>query len=161
MFTELGIPTYAVWDSDTPDEKDVSQVASDDRGKDIRSKSRRNYNLSQLTRVPIAPRTDECYFCTSAIIAECGAVFPKKYEDTMMVTLSDSEEVKSQATRLYGSGSKPLAARHYAIEAVERGKSEGDPSKYVPGFVKQVAEKLRTLGTPEKQSVVLGIREPC
>jgi putative ATP-dependent endonuclease of OLD family len=161
MFTEMGIPTYVVWDSDTPDEVDVSTITNKDRKQDILNKSKRNHDLGQLVGVTIEPRKDNCCFCTSETIADRGAVFPKKYEHTMMVTLPDSEEVKGQATRLYGSESKPLAARYYAIEAVGRGTAEGDPSKYVPAFVTQIKAKIEALSAPEKQSVILGIRQPC
>lgn len=161
MFTEMGIPTYLIWDSDTPDESDVSSVTNQTRRRDILGKSKRNHQLAQLVGAAIAAREDGCCFCTGETITDRAAVFPRKYEQSMMGTLSDSEAVKGQATRLYGSDSKPLMARYYAVEAVERGTAEGDPGKYVPDFVKQVKSRLEILGVPEKQSVILGIRDMC
>jgi len=158
MFTEMGIPTYALWDSDTPDETDISEVEDAKKQKSLREKSKRNQYLAKLFGMTINPREDGCYFCTTDIIADRGAVFSKKYEHTIMSILPDSEEVKGQATNLYGTHSKPLAARYYAIAAVKRGRTEGDPGKYVPDFVKQMREKLETLGMPEKQSYKLSIR---
>lgn len=161
MFTELGIQTYALWDGDLPNEQDVSQVGDKQRRQAIKDKSDRNRDLCQLLGVPMEPRSDGCYFCAAELVADRAAVMPRAFEHTLMSTLPNSEEVKGEATRLYGSDSKPLAARYYAIRSVERGNAEGEPGKYVPDFVKRVAERLKVLPAPKKQSVILGIRAQC
>lgn len=69
-----------------------------------------------------------------------------------MKTLPDSEAVRGAATKLFGSDSKPMTARYYALQAVKRGKSEGDAGKYVPATVKSIREKLANLKPAAKLS---------
>lgn len=159
LFTELGIPTYVIWDSDTPQGvDDIDVIQSKDEKRDIQGKSHRNKSLADLVGIPIPSREDGACFWSEETVCERGAVLPFAYKQTMMTTLSDSDEVKGKAKRLYGTDSKPLVARFYAKKAVSRGREEGDAGKYVPDFVEQVVSNPKSLQEPQKQSVIRGIR---
>jgi predicted ATP-dependent endonuclease of OLD family len=160
LFTELGVPTYVIWDSDTPRELDeIDNIQDKNKIKSIYNNSRRNEHLADLLGVLTPSRDDGTVFWATETVSERGAVFPHTYEETMMTILPNSEKVKGEAKNLYGTDSKSLCARFYANTAVKRGRKEGNPRKYVPGIVMQVAERLAALTEPEKQSAVRGIRQ--
>lgn len=161
LFTELGIPTFVIWDADKPTTDDISTLTGVAK-QDAESKSKRNRYLATLLGLKPAERKDGACFWDSDQIADRCAVFHQRYEQSALTTLPDSESVRGAATKLFGSDSKPMTARFYALQAVKRGKAEGDAGKYVPATVKNIREKLAGLkpaaklsekfkGAPEKQ----------
>jgi len=154
LFTEFGIPVFILWDGDKPSAVDITVLKGDART-DAEGKSRRNKNLAGLCGLPLPARGDGAFFWDSDQINERCAVFATRYEHTALNVLPGSEVVRGEATRLFGSDSKPLTARYYANTAISRGKSEGDPGKYVPSLVAQMVGKLKTLIAAEKMSVKL------
>ncbi|RLB87566.1 MAG: hypothetical protein DRH50_16630 [Deltaproteobacteria bacterium] len=86
-------------------------------------------------------------------------MFAQRFESTVHTVLPNSEEILSQAKRLYGSDSKPMIARYYARKVIERGKKEGDLKKYVPRVFTRIKDKLIDLRASEKQSAKLKTEE--
>jgi predicted ATP-dependent endonuclease of OLD family len=159
LLTELGIPTYVLWDGDKPNVADLSTLAGNDKD-DAKRKSDRNKYLAELLDVPL-PRDDAgYYFWHDDQVTSCAAVLSRKYEDSAMTILPNSDEVKGEARKLFGSDSKPMLARYYAQQAIQRGEREGDVGKYIAKFLKDVRQLLPSLKESQKLSTKLGILVP-
>lgn len=156
LLTELGIPAYVIWDGDKPVAPDISTLAGDAKDK-AKKKSDRNKYLADLLGVPLPQESAGYYFWDTDQVTSSAAVLSRKYEDSAMTILPNSAEVKGEATRLFGSDSKPMAARYYAQRAVERGEQEGDIHKYIPKFVRDMRQQLPSLESPPKLSIKLGV----
>ena len=157
LFTELGIPAFILWDADTPTTSDINALTGDAK-KDALSKSKRNRDLAGLVNLAATPRPDGACFWNADQINDRCAVFTTKYEHTVLNTLPDSPKVRGEASKLFGSDSKPLTARYYAFKAVGQGASEGDASKYIPSLLRQMVEKLTHLTPAEKLSAKLAAK---
>lgn len=156
MLTELGIPTYLLWDGDKPNVPDLSMLDGEAKD-DAKKKSSRNKYLAELLVVPLPQQQgDYCFWDTDQVTAS-GTVLSKKYEDFAMTVLPDSDKVKGEAKKLFGSDSKPMIARYYAQQAIQRGTEEGDASKYAPAFVKEMRQALQSMKASTKQSTKHGI----
>jgi predicted ATP-dependent endonuclease of OLD family len=159
LLTELGIPTYVLWDGDKPNVADLSTMAGNAKD-DAKRKSDRNKRLAELLDVPL-PRDDAgYYFWHDDQVTSFAAVLSRKYEDSAMTILPNSDEVKGEARKLFGSDSKPMLARYYAQQAIQRGEREGDVGKYIPKFLKDVRQLLPSLKESQKLSTKLGILVP-
>jgi hypothetical protein len=135
---------------------DLSTLAGD--GKDnAKKKSDRNKYLAEHLGVPLPKVNAGYYFWDADQTTSSAAVLSRKYEDSAMTILPDSAEVKNEAKKLFGSDSKPMAARYYAQQAIARGIQEGDVDKYIPKFLKEVRELLPSLKAGPKLSCKLGI----
>jgi predicted ATP-dependent endonuclease of OLD family len=154
LFTELGIPTFVLWDGDRPSAVDITKLTGD-AATDAKDKSARNIYLASLLGLPPIKRADGACFWDADQCGEKCAVLSRKYEHSAMMLLPDSDKVKGAATKLFGSDSKPMSARFYAIQAVARGQVEGDAKKYVPQIVKEMATRLPALAAAEKISIKL------
>lgn len=156
LLTELGIPTYVLWDGDKPSVTDLSTLAGDAKD-NAKKKSDRNKYLAEHLGVPLPKVNAGYYFWDGDQTTSSAAVLSRKYEDSVMTILPDSAEVKNEAKKLFGSDSKPMAARYYAQQAIVRGLQEGDVGKYIPKFLKEVRELLPSLKAGPKLSCKLGI----
>lgn len=154
LFSELGIPTFVLWDGDKPRDDDIRKLQGDD-AQNAKKKSKRNSDLAKLFGLTPATRADGACFWDADNCSERCAVLAHNYEHSAMTMLSDSDQVKGAATRLFGNFSKPMAARYYAIQAVARGQADGDLKKFVPQFAKDIAERLPGLVASEKLSSTL------
>ena len=154
LFTELGIPTFVLWDGDKPAAADITKLTGE-AAKDARDKSGRNTYLATLLGLPLAKRPDGACFWDADICGERCAVLTQKYEHSAMAILPDTDKVKGGATKLFGSDSKPMAARYYAIQAVARGQAEGDIKKYIPQIAKDISDRLPVLKAAAKISASL------
>ena len=151
LFTELGIPTFVLWDGDKPAADDIRKLQGD-AAQDANKKSKRNSYLATLLGLPPVTRADgACFWDADQCVDRC-AVLARKYEHSAMTMLVDSDAVKGAATRLFGNDSKPMAARYYAIQAVARGQAEGDSKKFVPQIAKAIVTRLPDLIASEKLS---------
>jgi len=158
LFSELGIPVFVLWDGDCPAVDDIRTLTGDARS-DAQKKSERNHYLSELFGVKLPKRGDGSYFSDEDIVWNTCAMFAQRFESTVHTVLPNSEEILSQAKRLYGSDSKPMIARYYARKVIERGKKEGDLKKYVPRVFTRIKDKLIDLRASEKQSAKLKTEE--
>ena len=156
LLTELGIPTYVLWDGDKPNVADLTTLIGEPK-KDAQQKSTRNKYLADLLGVPLPQPQAGHYFWDADQVTASAAVLAKKYEDSAMTVLPDSPQIKGEATKLFGSDSKPMTARYYAQKAIQRGVEEGDAGKYVPKFLKDIRQVLPAMKTCPKMSVKLGI----
>jgi len=154
LFTELGIPTFVLWDGDKPVAADISTLVGE-AAEDARGKSKRNAGLATLLGLPPAVRADAACFWDTDQCADRCAVLAQKYEHSAMTMLPDTDKVKGAARKLFGSDSKPMAARFYALQAVARGQTEGDGKKYVPEIVKDICGRLPALTPATKLSSAL------
>ena len=154
LFSELGIPTFVLWDGDKPAAADITKLTGD-AAKDAKNKSGRNAYLATLLGLPPAKRADGACFWDADQCGERCAVLSRGYEQSAMTVLPDTEQVKGAATRLFGTHSKPLNARYYAIQAVARGQAEGDVKKYVPQIAKDISGRLPALTPAAKISSTL------
>jgi len=154
LFTEFGIPTYVIWDGDKPDVSDIRALQGQQRS-DIEKKSKRNQMFMSLFDVNLPPHPDGTFFSDADEVWDNCTMLSSKYETSIMNTLPDSEAVKQAAKDLYGTDSKPMLARYYAWQVIDRGEQEGDRSKYVPELFKRIKEKLLTLQPATKQSSLL------
>ena len=109
IFSEFGIPCYAIFDGDKPDFelKEIPENKKDE----IQSKSRRNKELMSLLGEKIS--TPDLFFPETKI-TEKFAVWEKDFESTFHRTLDIYDTVKSEAKKLYGNDSKPLTAKYIA-----------------------------------------------
>jgi predicted ATPase len=151
LFSELGIPTFVLWDGDKPGVEDIRKLQGDP-AKDANKKSKRNLYLATLLGLTPPKRSDGACFWETDQCADRCAAFARKYENSVMTMLADSDAVKGDATSLFGNDSKPLAARYYAIQAVARGQAEGDSKKFVPQIAKEILTRLPNLTPAEKLS---------
>jgi len=158
LFSELGIPVFVLWDGDRPAVNDVRTLTGDSRS-DAEKKSKRNHYLAGLFGAILPKRGDGSYFTDEDIVWDTCAMFARKFESTVHSVLPNSEEILSQAKKLYGSDSKPMIARYYARKVLEVGKDEGEPAKFIPPIFVQVKEKLVDLRISEKQSSKLKAEE--
>jgi hypothetical protein len=152
LLTELGIPTYVLWDGDKPNIADLSTLTGDAKG-DAKHKSDR-----KLLGVPLPAVQAGYFFWDVDQVTATAAVLFKKYEDSAMTLLPDSPQVKGAATRLFGTDSKPMAARYYAQAAIQRGVQEGDAGKYAPKFMKDIRQVLPGIKASTKLSTIHGIQ---
>jgi len=154
LFSELGIPIFVLWDGDRPAVESVGLLTGDLRS-DAERKSKRNHYLARLFSVSLPRRDDGTYFASEDMVWRTCAMFASKYEDTVHSILPDSEEILSEAKKLYGSDSKPMIARYYARKVLARGEDEGELAKYVPLIFGRIKNNLATLRSSEKQSAKL------
>lgn len=158
LFSELGIPVFVLWDGDCPVVDDISTLTGDSRS-DAEIKSKRNHSLAELFGVSLPQRSDGSYFTEEDMVWDTCAMFARKFESTIHTVLPGSKEVLFEAKRLYGSDSKPMAARYYARKVLARGEDQGDRAKYVPGVFSQIKNRLVTLRPSEKQSAKLEVNQ--
>jgi len=156
LLTELGIPTYVLWDGDKPNAADLSILTGDPKD-DARKKSSRNKYLAELFNITLPPQQAGYYFWDADQVTASAAVLSKKYEDSAMTVLPNTPEVKGEATKLFGSDSKPMAARYYAKKAIQRGVQEGDIGKYIPQVLKDIRHALPNLKASTKPSKKYGV----
>ena len=154
LFTEFGIPIFVIWDGDKPDVSDITALQGQQRS-DIEKKSNRNKMLISLIGATLTPRANGMFFSDFDEVWDNCTMLSSKYETSIMNTLPDSAAVKQAAKDLYGTDSKPMLARYYAWQVIDRGQREGDRSKYVPEIFKKIKEKLLTLQPAPKQSSLL------
>jgi len=154
LFSELGIPVFVLWDGDCPAVDDIRTLTGDARS-DAQKKSERNRYLAELFGAELPKRDDDSYFSDEDMVWNRCAMFAQKFESTVHTVLPNSEEILSQAKRLYGSDSKPMIARYYARKVIQKGKDEGDIKKYVPLIFGRIKGKLLDLRASEKQSAKL------
>jgi predicted ATP-dependent endonuclease of OLD family len=145
LFSELGIPVYVLWDGDHPGVQKLDQVVADKRD-DVKNKSRRNANLMKMLGVSaeVAP---DFSFPDHDVVTVRATILKETFEQTFHAALPNSEAVKGEATRLYGSSSKPMCARYYASEVIQSGEAKGDATLLVPKIVFELAKHLRALDT--------------
>lgn len=151
LLTELAIPTYVLWDGDRPITPDLSTLIDKDRA-DCQRKSNRNRHLAELFGMPLPRPQSTFYFWNTDFVTPSAAVLSRRYEDSVMSILPNTDEVKGEATKLFGSDSKPIRARYYARRAIQRGSQEGDVGKYIPRVLKDIRDFLPGLKASTKLS---------
>ena len=127
IFNEFRIPCYIIFDGDK---------SSDD------PESRR------LTMALLELMEWHMRDSPSTMVERRFAVFEEKFEETMKKEITEYLSIAEEARKVLGLKSEtggPLIARYMARKLVEKGKEEGDPSKYVPPIIKQIIEKIKEL----------------
>lgn len=141
VFNEFHIPCYIIFDGDKPseaeffkiDEKEKSKEA-DDLRKSIKNKSRRNKELLAFVGEKANEKAEHLFPPTA--VNERYAVWEKDFEQTFHKPIDIYSELKSQATDLYGTASKPLTGRYIASELVE--KYPGKICSLVPELIDKI-----------------------
>jgi putative ATP-dependent endonuclease of OLD family len=81
-------------------------------------------------------------------VKERFAVFEETFEAAVKGEIEGYDALASEARSylgISGDGGKPLTARYIARKLVERGKSEGDATKFIPKNIKNIVERIRDL----------------
>ncbi len=133
VFNELNIPCYLIFDADKPIGFDPNQVDPGQKD-DLKNKSRRNKELVEFVGAT-EYITEEAYFFP-CICEERATVFEHEFEVEVHRTLPQYSEWKEEATKLFGSDSKPLTARYIARKAVEAGT--------IPSIIPQILENIKS-----------------
>jgi putative ATP-dependent endonuclease of OLD family len=127
IFNEFRIPCYVIFDADNN--------KADAEGKRINREL-----LAMLGEPPNdTPQTT---------IKDKYAVFEQEIEATLKTEIEVYDTLASEAKGNLGLTSdsgKPLIARYIARKLVEKGKNDGDPSKYIPNSIKTIVEKVKIL----------------
>lgn len=127
VFNEFRIPCYIVFDAD--------KSKADAEGKRV------NKELLELLGEP-AEETP------STKIKEKFAVFEETFEAVIKGEIHGYDSLASEARSHLGISSdsgKPLVARYIARKLVDKGRTEGDASKYVPDSIRSIVGKIKDL----------------
>lgn len=110
IFNEFHIPCYIIFDGDkpdgTPDEWDNKQK------EDAKNKTKRNRELLNLVGERIDNNAD--YLFPETAIKRNYAVWKKDFETAFHLSIDGYDKIKAEATKFYGTSSKPLAGRFIA-----------------------------------------------
>ena len=141
VFNEFHIPCYIIFDGDKPSESDFAKLngkeeteEADELRKNIRNKSKRNKEL--LTFVGEEIEKEKEYFFPPTGVKNKYAIWEKDFEKTFHMPIDIYAELKGEATKLYGTTSKPLAGRYIASELVEKYPEKLSP--YIPELIRQI-----------------------
>jgi len=128
VFNELKIPTYIIFDGD--------------KGKDEDGNSKeQTKRLLEMFDEPIID-----YPNTS--VTSKYTVFRVNYETTLREEIPLYSELEKEARKILGLKSdegKGMCARLVARKIVEKGKMEGNKTKYIPPTICKIIETLKTL----------------
>lgn len=109
-FNEFHIPCYIIWDGDRP-ETDPDALEGDERD-NVMKKSDRNRELLEFVGEKVDESSKFC-FPETAVTAKY-AIWERDFEETFHKQVGKYDELKAEATKLYGTKSKPLAGRFVA-----------------------------------------------
>lgn len=135
IFNELGIPCYTIFDGDKPQDEDVLNSPSKDQKRDLRSKSKRNRNLFKRFSHPDLV-SEKTFFFPATNAYEHFAVFENKFEIQVHRQLSHYDQMKGEASRLYGTDSKPLIARHIALRVA------AEMPESIPQILRDIVQRV-------------------
>lgn len=127
LFNEFGIPCYVVFDGD----KDSDDAENKRMTKEL---------LDLLGHSSEQPGT--------TIVEQHFAMFGGNFEEVMRGEVPDYSVLVEEARKLLGlkaDGGAPLISRYVATKLVDKGRAEGNPSKYVPPTLKQIIDNVRRL----------------
>ncbi len=136
IFNELGIPCYPIFDGDKPQEPFDPKTLNQDKSEDLKEKSKRNKHHLTMFGVPELISYEELYFFPSTSIHDRVTVWEHDFETDVHSSIANYSELKHQATRLFGSDSKPLVARYIAGQVVKDLDS-------IPACITDLLEKVR------------------
>lgn len=127
VFNELKIPCFVVFDGD---------------------KSSNNGEVKKMTKEILDFFEWKGTCPPQTCIEERFAVFEEKYETQMDIETPDYNVIATAAKKelgLHDDSGKPLVARYMARNLIAKGKSEGDPAKYVPPTIRVIIDKVKNL----------------
>jgi predicted ATP-dependent endonuclease of OLD family len=140
MYNEFGIPCYVVFDGD----KDTDDSDNRNTTKEL---------LELLDHQPVEP--------SDTIVESRFAMFENEFEKTLEEEVSDYSALIAEARKSLGlkAGSgAPLIARYISTKLVQKGKSEGNESKYVPPTIAQIINRVKEVEW--KSSLLRTVEEP-
>jgi predicted ATP-dependent endonuclease of OLD family len=137
IFNEFHIPCFVIFDGDKPeiDYEELKKEGNEKRRNDILGKSRRNKELLKFAGETFDEKTE--YLFPPTTIKEKYAIWEKDFEETFHRSVDIYDKIKGEATKFYGTPSKPLAGRYFASELVEK-----YPDK-INSHVKELIEKIK------------------
>jgi hypothetical protein len=138
MFNEFHIPCFIIFDGDKP-EVDYEELKKKENQKGreaILSKSRRNKELLALVGGTFDEKAE--YLFPATTVTDTYAVWENDFEQTFHKPVDTYEEIKGEATKLYGTKSKPLAGRYFASELVQK-----YPDKISP-YANELAQRIKS-----------------
>jgi putative ATP-dependent endonuclease of OLD family len=125
IFNEFKIPCYVVFDGD---------------------KHNKNAEIRKQTMALLDLLGHACSEPPPTMVERRFAVFEDEFENTIKSEVIGYSIIESQAKRDLGlKENSPLISRFIAKILVEKGRAEGEPSKYVPLTIKEIIERAREL----------------
>jgi predicted ATP-dependent endonuclease of OLD family len=120
IFNEFHIPCYIIFDGDRPDVdyEELNKKENEKKREDALNKSRRNKELLRLAGETFDE--DAQFLFPATTVKDTYAVWEQDFEQVFHRGVDKYEEIKGEATKLYGTKSKPLAGRYFASELVEK-----------------------------------------
>ena len=142
IFNEFHVPCFVIFDGDKPkiDFEELKKKENEKKREEILGKSRRNKELLGFVGETFDEKTEYLFPLTT--IKEKYAVWEKDFEETFHRSVDIYENIKGEATKLYGTTSKPLAGRYFASELVA--KYPGKISPYVNELIKNIKSCIWT-----------------
>lgn len=115
ILNEFHVPCYIIFDGDKPAGEPADW--KEKQKEDAKKKSSRNKELLKFVGEAIDEEIE--YFFPDTAVKPNYAVWEKDFESIFHKSLDEYEEIKEQATKLYGTTSKPLAGRFFATYLTE------------------------------------------
>jgi predicted ATP-dependent endonuclease of OLD family len=127
LYNEFGIPCYVVFDGDS---------GTEDPGNKRETK--------ELLEVLGHSQTEP----SNTIIEQRFTMFEKEFEETLKAEVPDYSSLVQEAKRvlgLTGDSGAPLISKYVTTKLVQKGRAEGDDSKYVPPTIVGIINKVKEL----------------